>query len=55
MASLEPNWCLSFSTVCVGSVTAPDFAERFVKTAFDVYKGLDIIIDNAGYTWDPLI
>ena len=43
------------ATACTGSVTAPDFAERFVKTAVDTYKGLDIVINNAGYTWDAVI
>ena len=41
--------------VCAGSVTAPDFGERFVKTAVDHFHGLDIIINNAGYTWDNVI
>ena len=40
---------------CVGSVTAPDFAERFVAAATETYRGLDIIINNAGYTWDAVI
>lgn len=40
---------------CPGSVTAPDFAERFIGTAVDTYKGLDLIINNAGYTWDSVI
>jgi len=43
------------ATACVGSVTAPDFAERFVATAIDEYQGLDIIVNNAGYTWDNVI
>jgi 3-oxoacyl-[acyl-carrier protein] reductase len=38
-----------------GSVAAPDFAERFVGTAVSEFKGLDIIINNAGYTWDNVI
>jgi 3-oxoacyl-[acyl-carrier protein] reductase len=41
--------------VCAGSVTAPDFAERFVGAALGHYKGLDIIVNNAGYTWDNVI
>ncbi|MBI5900783.1 MAG: SDR family oxidoreductase [Rhodocyclales bacterium] len=40
---------------CVGNVTATDFAERFIGTAVDSYKGLDIIVNNAGYTWDSVI
>jgi 3-oxoacyl-[acyl-carrier protein] reductase len=40
---------------CPGSVTAPDFADRFIGTAVQQYKGLDIIVNNAGYTWDNVI
>ena len=40
---------------CVGSVTAPDFPERFIATAIERYEGLDIIVNNAGYTWDGVI
>ncbi|WP_225730277.1 MULTISPECIES: SDR family NAD(P)-dependent oxidoreductase [unclassified Nocardia] len=40
---------------CVGSVTAEGFAERFVQTAVDGFGGLDIIVNNAGYTWDSVI
>ena len=43
------------AVACVGSVTAPDFAERFIGTAVGEYKGLDIIVNNAGYTWDNVI
>ncbi len=43
------------AVACIGSVTAPDFAERFVATAVNEYKGIDIIINNAGYTWDSVI
>ena len=43
------------AVACVGSVTAPDFPERFIKTAVDNYKGIDIIVNNAGYTWDAVI
>jgi 3-oxoacyl-[acyl-carrier protein] reductase len=43
------------AVACIGSVSAPDFAERFVGTAVEHYKGLDIIINNAGYTWDSVI
>ena len=43
------------AVACVGGVAAPDFAERFVGTAVSEYKGLDIIVNNAGYTWDNVI
>ncbi|WP_334187533.1 SDR family NAD(P)-dependent oxidoreductase [Noviherbaspirillum sp.] len=40
---------------CIGSVTDADFGERFVATAVDGFGGLDIIVNNAGYTWDNVI
>lgn len=40
---------------CIGSVTDPDFGDRFVATAIDTFGGLDIIVNNAGYTWDSVI
>jgi len=43
------------AVACVGSVSAPDFAERFVGTAVSEYKGLDIVVNNAGYTWDSVV
>lgn len=38
-----------------GDVTAKDFGDRFVKTAIDSFGGLDIIVNNAGYTWDNVV
>lgn len=43
------------SVSCVGSVTDADFGERFVQAAVDNFGGLDIIVNNAGYTWDSVI
>ena len=43
------------AVACMGSVTAPDFAERFIGTAVSAFKGLDIIVNNAGYTWDNVV
>jgi len=43
------------AVACVGSVAAPDFADRFIGTAVSEFKGLDIIVNNAGYTWDSVI
>src|SRR5687768_13516733 len=35
-----------------GDVTAAEFAPRIVAAALDTYGSLDIIVNNAGYTWD---
>ncbi len=43
------------AVVCAGSVTEDGFAERFIKTAIDSFGGLDIIVNNAGYTWDSVV
>jgi 3-oxoacyl-[acyl-carrier protein] reductase len=43
------------AAACVGDVSAPDFADRFVGTALKQLKGLDILINNAGYTWDNVV
>ena len=43
------------AVVCSGSVSAPDFADRFIGTAATSYKGIDIIVNNAGYTWDNVV
>ena len=38
-----------------GSVTDDGFAEKFVATAIEEFGALDIIVNNAGYTWDSVI
>ena len=43
------------AVACTGSVTAPEFGERLIGAAMDSYQGLDIIVNNAGYTWDNVI
>ncbi|AOZ08947.1 SDR family NAD(P)-dependent oxidoreductase [Cupriavidus malaysiensis] len=43
------------AVACVGSVTEAGFADRFVKQALDSFGGLDIIVNNAGYTWDNVV
>jgi 3-oxoacyl-[acyl-carrier protein] reductase len=43
------------AVACVGSVTDAGFADRFVATAIDHFGGLDIIVNNAGYTWDNVV
>jgi len=43
------------AAICTGDVTADDFAERFINTAIDSFGGIDIIVNNAGYTWDNVV
>jgi 3-oxoacyl-[acyl-carrier protein] reductase len=38
-----------------GSVSDQGFADRFVGAAMQTFGGLDIIVNNAGYTWDSTI
>ena len=42
------------AVACAGSVTEDGFAERFIKTGVDAFGGVDIIVNNAGYTWDGM-
>jgi 3-oxoacyl-[acyl-carrier protein] reductase len=39
----------------IGSVVEKDFGDRFVGAAIDVFGGVDIIVNNAGYTWDSVV
>jgi len=43
------------AVTCIGSVTDADFGERFVKQALGSFGGIDIIVNNAGYTWDNVV
>ncbi|MBN3818901.1 SDR family oxidoreductase [Paraburkholderia sp. Se-20369] len=43
------------AVACTGSVTDADFGTRFVGTALEKFGRLDIIVNNAGYTWDNVI
>ncbi|NGY05590.1 SDR family NAD(P)-dependent oxidoreductase [Solimonas terrae] len=45
----------SKAVACVGSVTEADFGERFTQCALDQFGGIDIIVNNAGYTWDNVV
>jgi 3-oxoacyl-[acyl-carrier protein] reductase len=38
-----------------GDVTAPDFPQKLVDATLETFGGLDIIVNNAGYTWDNVI
>jgi 3-oxoacyl-[acyl-carrier protein] reductase len=43
------------AVTCIGNITAPDFGDRFIKTGLDAFGGVDIIVNNAGYTLDGVI
>ncbi|MGB3070714.1 MAG: SDR family NAD(P)-dependent oxidoreductase [Ottowia sp.] len=38
-----------------GNVAAPDFGTRIVAATLDGFGAIDIIVNNAGYTWDNVI
>src|SRR2546425_997857 len=41
--------------VIAGDVTDPAFPAQLVKGTLDAFGGIDIIVNNAGYTWDAVI
>ncbi|MGW5452745.1 SDR family NAD(P)-dependent oxidoreductase [Nocardia sp. NPDC003979] len=43
------------AVACAGNITETGFADRFVTTAVREFGGLDIIVNNAGYTWDGVV
>lgn len=43
------------AVACVGSVTDAEFPDKFVQTAVGNFGGLDVVVNNAGYTWDAAI
>ena len=43
------------AVVCAGSVTDVEFPDRLVNTAAESFGGIDVVVNNAGYTWDAVI
>lgn len=41
--------------VVSGDVTDPAFPDRLIAATLDRFGGFDIIVNNAGYTWDAVI
>jgi 3-oxoacyl-[acyl-carrier protein] reductase len=41
--------------VVVGDVTDSAFPAQLIKATLDAFGGIDIIVNNAGYTWDAVI
>ena len=51
----EVNSAGGKAVACAGSVTDPEFPDRLVKTCAESFGGIDIIVNNAGYTWDSVV
>ena len=45
----------SKAVVVAGDVTDPAFPAQLIKATLDSFGGIDIIVNNAGYTWDAVI
>src|SRR5579884_431439 len=43
------------AVVIAGDVTNADFPKQLIQGTLDSFGGLDIIVNNAGYTWDAVI
>lgn len=41
--------------VVAGDVTDPAFPHQLISATLDAFGGIDIIVNNAGYTWDGVI
>jgi len=41
--------------VVAGDVTDPAFPSQLITATLETYGGIDIIVNNAGYTWDAVI
>jgi 3-oxoacyl-[acyl-carrier protein] reductase len=43
------------AVVVAGDVTDPTFPAQLIQATLDAFGGIDIIVNNAGYTWDAVI
>src|SRR6266704_7192187 len=43
------------ASVFAGDVTNPAFPSQLIKATLDAFGTLDIIVNNAGYSWDAVI
>jgi 3-oxoacyl-[acyl-carrier protein] reductase len=51
----EAQKAIAGSARCAGDLTDPAFPQQLVDRAIAQFGGLDIIVNNAGYTWDNII
>src|SRR5918995_254174 len=40
---------------CAGDLTKPTFPDELVKETLDRFGAIDIIVNNAGYSWDSVV
>jgi 3-oxoacyl-[acyl-carrier protein] reductase len=43
------------TAVHAGDLTQPDAADKLVAAAVDAFGAVDIVVNNAGYTWDGVV
>ena len=43
------------TAVFAGDLTEPDVPEELVATAIEAFGEIDIVVNNAGYTWDGVV
>ena len=43
------------TAVHAGDLTKPDAADKLVAAAVDAFGAVDIVVNNAGYTWDGVV
>jgi 3-oxoacyl-[acyl-carrier protein] reductase len=41
--------------VCPGDLTQPEFPGKLIQATLDAFGSIDIIVNNAGYSWDGVI
>ena len=41
--------------LCTGNATDPAFPDRWIRTALDAFGRIDVLVNNAGFTWDGVI
>ena len=41
--------------ICAGDLTQPDFPDKLIQATLDAFGSVDIIVNNAGYSWDGVI
>ena len=43
------------TAVFAGDLTSPDVPDGLVSTAIEAFGAVDIVVNNAGYTWDGVV